>query len=147
MSYNLPDGVSDADIDRAMGDDPTNEEQEWLDEVADAQNTCTAFVTQTVDLLIKKRKKVSEDTLAGLLEVLAEELAHEIDSAVSNLSEAGYHDLSAYPDDHKQLIAQEHERLIDSFRPKRPDVMGLILDSLRPVPTTLLATGRLGDEQ
>lgn len=135
MSYNLPDGVTDADIDRAMGGDVTDEQDKWLAEVEKAQEAVKEIVSATIDVLIKRRLMIPQDELEKILEAVAESLYDDIDHAVSSLEEEGFEKLSPYPEGHKAFIAAEHERLVDTFRPKRLDGAAILRDALRPVPT------------
>ena len=145
MSYNLPDGVTDADIDRAMGGDTTEEQDRWLAEVEKAQETVKKVVRAGVDVFIEQRHMVSEKELAGILESVAESLYDSIDDAVSSLVAEGFEKPSPYPEDHEAFIAAEHERLVDSFRVKRPDGAAILKDILRPVPTNPATTEALAN--
>jgi hypothetical protein len=95
-----------------------------------------------VDLAIKDRVMYGKDDIEVIMERVGENLAHEFDSAISELDEQyPTYTHGASPADSEKLIAEEAERLLDAFRPKPIDSAGLLRDALRPVPTNPATKG------
>lgn len=150
MSYNLPPGVTDADIDREMGGDTTSEQDGHIEVIERSKEACEMLVKATVDILIKKRFMASKDALEAILQGLAEELDHETDEAqralnADDVTLLGYDDFTPYPQDYKGLIDREFERLMDAFRPKAVNSVAVLKEILRPAVTNPATPGFGGE--
>lgn len=150
MSYNLPPGVTYADIDREMGGEISDEMDEHLVLIQDSKEACELIIKAAVDILIKKRFAVTKHELQCFLESIAEAIDDETEHAQKALYEADIYPLAEenytpYPNNSDAFIAKEHDRLMEAFRPKAVNSVAVLKEILRPAVTNPATPGFGGE--
>lgn len=140
---NLPDNITQADIDHATAE-PTGSH---YDELIALFGKMERILSATVDAYIKNRMLISRSEFDGIVEGITESFVDHTDEHIRELDDQGY-DFYNTPDDFDKTKDAEYERLVDAFRVKKIDYSGILFDSQRPCPTnpaTLAAIG--GDNE
>lgn len=146
MSYNLPPGVTDADIDREMGGECTPEESRAFIVLDRAHAAYKDALKAVAAQLAKHRIYPAKGDFSALAEWIGESIASdpEIYDAWKFLNSTA-HDASYTPENEKQIVDEVYEALVDSLRLKPLDALSIVLNGLRPVLTNPATHAQSGE--
>lgn len=128
MSHNLPDNVTDADIDKHFGEPDCSEMLANLQQLGDDFLAhCTAF-------FIKKKLEMGVNFYGSLLDDFCDEL-QDVKADELTIIRDELPDATLWPDEPEKLCDREHTKLMAALNPVIKNSLDIVLDASRPVPT------------